>query len=84
MVTARRTDADGENDAWEFTGLIHRDANAASTTLDALQANQIGSTSWSVAVTADTTNGGIGVNVTGQNSKTIRWTCVCHIYRVSE
>lgn len=84
MVTARRTDIDGENDAWEFTGLIHRDANAASTTLDALQSNQIGATGWSVAVTADTTNGGIGVSVTGETSKTIRWVCVCHIYRVSE
>jgi hypothetical protein len=84
MVTARRSDADGENDAWEFTGLIHRDANAASTTLDALQSNQIGSTGWGVAVTADTTNGGIAVNVTGQSSKSIHWTCICQISIISE
>lgn len=76
LVAARRTDATGENDAWEFTGLIHRDANAASTTLDALQANQIGSTSWSVAVDADTTNGTLRVRVTGEAAKTIRWNAV--------
>ena len=72
-VVARRIDADGENDAWEFNGLIHRDANAASTTLDAVQVNQIGATAWSVAVDADTTNGSLRFRVAGENAKTIYW-----------
>jgi hypothetical protein len=73
LLVARRTDADGENDAWEFNGLIHRDANAASTSLDALQENQIGATAWAVAVDADTTNGSLRIQVTGEAAKTIRW-----------
>ena len=72
LVCARRTDA-SENDGWEFTGLIHRDANAASTSLDEIQQNQIGSTSWSVSVDADTTNGSLRIRVTGQAAKTVKW-----------
>ena len=72
MLTARRTDA-SENDGWEIIGLIHRDANAASTTLDAVQINQIGSTSWGVAVTANTTSGDLRFTVTGEAGKNIRW-----------
>lgn len=72
-VTARRTDSDGENDGWEFKGLIHRDANAASTTLDALQVNQIGATGWAADITADTSGGGVKVTLTGETGKTIRW-----------
>ncbi len=73
LVVARRTDADGENDAWEITGLIHRDANAASTTLDASQINQIGATAWACSVSADTTNGALQIDVTGAAAKTIQW-----------
>lgn len=76
-VVARRTDADGENDAWEFKGLIHRDANAASAAIDALQANQIGATAWAVDVDADTTNGSLRLRFTGATAKTIR--CVASI-----
>lgn len=84
LVSARRSDADGENDGWEFKGLIHRDANAASTTLDALQANQIGATAWAVAVDSDTTNGSLRVRVTGENAKTIRWCATIYTTEVSE
>lgn len=84
LVSARRSDADGENDGWEFKGLIHRDANAASTTLDALQANQIGATAWAVAVDADTTNGSLRVRVTGENAKTILWCATIYTTEVSE
>ena len=84
LVSARRTDADGENDAWEFTGLIHRDANAASTTLDALQENHIGSTEWSVSVDADTTNGSLRIQATGAASKTIRWCATIQTTEVTE
>ena len=73
MVVARRTDADGENDAWKIEGLAHRDANAASTVVDAVQLNQIGPTAWSVAVDADTTNGAVRFYVTGESAKNIDW-----------
>jgi len=84
QVIARRTDADGENDAWEIKGLIYRDANAASTTLGPLQLNQIGATGWSVDVDADTTNGSLRIRVTGESAKTIRWAATITTTEVSE
>ena len=64
--------------AWSIEGAIMRGANAASTVLiDTPSVNRVacsaGATAWVVAVTADTTNGGIRVTVTGVASTTIRW-----------
>jgi hypothetical protein len=64
--------------AWSFEGAIMRGANAASTVLiGAPVVNRIaasaGATAWTIAVTADTTNGGLAVTVTGAASTTIRW-----------
>jgi Head domain of trimeric autotransporter adhesin len=84
LVAARRTDADGENDAWQIKGLIYRDANAASTTLGPLQLNQIGATSWAVDVDADTTKGSLRIRVTGESAKTIRWAATITTTEVSE
>jgi len=81
IVTARRADADGENDGFEFKGLIHQNALASSTAIDALQMNQIGATAWSVDVQADTTNGAILIKVTGATSKTISWKA--HLYKTA-
>jgi hypothetical protein len=83
IVSARRTDA-SENDAWEFTGLIYRDANAASTTMGPLQENHIGSTAWVVSVDADTTNGSLRVRVTGEAAKTIRWVATIQTTEVGQ
>jgi len=71
--------ADGA--AWSFEGAIMRGANAASTVLIGTPmlnrvavANGTGaSTTWVVALTADTSNGGLAVTVTGVASTTIRW-----------
>jgi len=84
QVIARRTDADGEHDAWEIKGLIYRDANAASTTLGPLQLNQISATAWAVDVGADTTNGSLRIRVTGESAKTIRWAATITTTEVSE
>ena len=66
--------------AWEFTGAIMRGANAASTVLMGTPvinrvAATAGATAWAIAITADTTNGGLAVTVTGAASTTIRWVC---------
>ena len=66
--------------AWSIEGAIMRGANAASTVLiDTPSVNRVacsaGATAWVVAVTADTTNGGLAVTVTGVASTTIRWVC---------
>ena len=64
--------------AWSIEGAIMRGANAASTVLiDTPSVNRVaasaGATAWSIAITADTTNGGIAVTVTGVAATTIRW-----------
>jgi hypothetical protein len=76
---AARTAA-GDTSSWKFEGAIKRGANAASTTLVAavtptVIAQDAGASSWVLAITADTTNGGIAVTVTGAAATTIRWVC---------
>lgn len=70
--------AAGDTSSWKFEGAIKRGANAASTTLVAavtptVIAQDAGASAWVLAITADTTNGGIKVEVTGQAATTIRW-----------
>jgi hypothetical protein len=69
----------GNSAMWSFEGGIKRGANAASTTLIQSVINPVavdsGASTWIVALSADTTNGGLAVTVTGQASTTIRWVC---------
>lgn len=70
----------GDTRAWTFEGVIKRGATAASTALvGSVSLNTIayntGALAWTVAITADTTNGGIKVEVTGAAATTIRWVC---------
>jgi hypothetical protein len=64
---------------WSFEGGIKRGASAAATTLIQSVINPVaadaGASSWIVALSADTTNGGLAVTVTGQAATTIRWVC---------
>jgi hypothetical protein len=76
---AARTAA-GDTSSWKFEGAIKRGANAASTVLVAavtpiVIAQDVGAVTWVLAITADTTNGGIAVTVTGAAATTIRWEC---------
>ena len=59
--------------------LISRDANAASTVVEGSQTigtdiKTAGASGWDVAITADTTNGGMLITVTGAAATTINWT----------
>jgi hypothetical protein len=68
----------GTTSGWKFEGVIKRGANAASTALVAavtptVIAQDVGAVTWVLAITADTTNGGIAVTVTGAAATTIRW-----------
>ena len=70
----------GNAKAWSFEGAIERGANAASTTIVGTVilntiAQDAGASTWIIAITADTTNGGLRVTVTGQLATTIRWVC---------
>lgn len=68
----------GDTKGWYVEGVIKRGANAASTALvgtpsaTSLYADT-GAATWSIAVTADTTNGGLAITVTGAAATTIRW-----------
>ena len=70
----------GDTARWTINGAIKRGANAASTAMVGtatvtMTHNDAGAAAWVVAVTADTTNGGIKVEVTGAAATTIRWVC---------
>ena len=72
--------AAGNTARWTIDGAIKRGANAASTVMVGtptvtMTHNDAGAAAWVVAVTADTTNGGISVTVTGALATTIRWVC---------
>lgn len=72
--------AAGNTARWTIDGAIKRGANAASTTMVGTPTVTMthfdaGAATWVVAVTADTTNGGIAVTVTGAAATTIRWVC---------
>ena len=75
LIVARQQAADGTaSAAWKVEGLIRREANAASTTLVASTVTAIDNTpAWTLALSADTTNGGLKVEATGAASTDIRW-----------
>lgn len=77
-IVARQS-ATGDAAAWSFDAACKRTANAASTALlgtptVTLLGADAGAAAWAVAIVADTTNGGLSVQVTGEAAKTIVWT----------
>jgi hypothetical protein len=70
----------GNTKGWTIEGVIKRGANAASTALVGTPTvtslyGDAGAATWAIAVTADTTNGGLRVTFTGQAATTIRTVC---------
>ena len=68
----------GNTKGWYIEGVIKRGANAASTALVGTPTvmsayADAGAVTWAITATADTTNGGLAITVTGQASTTIRW-----------
>ena len=74
-VVARQQASGGTaSAAWKIEGLIRREANAASTTLVASTVTAIDNTpGWTLALSADTTNGGLKIEATGAAATNIRW-----------
>lgn len=63
---------------WKFEGVIKRGVGVGTTALVAavtptVIAQDVAAATWVLAITADTTNGGIAVTVTGAAATTIRW-----------
>ena len=70
----------GNTKGFTIEGVIKRGANAASTALVGTPTvtstyADAGASTWAIAVTADTTNGGLRVTFTGQAATTIRTVC---------
>jgi hypothetical protein len=74
-VVARQQASGGTaSAAWKVEGLIRREANAASTVLVASTVTAIDNTpGWTLALSADTTNGGLKIEATGAAATNIRW-----------
>ena len=74
-VVARQQAAGGtQSAAWKIEGLIRREGTAASTTLVASTVTAISNVpGWTLALSADTTNGGLAVTATGAAATNIKW-----------
>lgn len=84
MVTARRTDANGESAFYRFEGCIDNNAGTTALVGSVVSATPIEDTAgWACAVTADDTNDALIITVTGENAKTINWVARAHIVQVT-
>lgn len=74
-VVARQSAAGGTaSAAWKVEGLIRREGSAGTTTLVASTVTAISNVpGWTLALTADTTNGGLAITATGAAATNIRW-----------
>ena len=68
----------GNTKAWTLEGAIKRGAGVGTTAIvgtvtTTIVAADAGTSAWTVTATADTTNGGLAITVTGQAATTIRW-----------
>lgn len=76
-VLGRRTDAVSEGCAFQFVGLVNRNSNSSTTALIGAPQKTIvarSNTSWDAAISADTVNGGVSVQVVGTEFAQIEWT----------
>lgn len=77
QVIGRRTDANDEGAAFEFKLAMDRNTGAASTAVIGADLKTIvaddSAGAWDADVSADTTNGSLKIEVTGESGKTIRW-----------
>lgn len=68
------TNAGTDSAAWKVEGLIRRESTASTTVLVSSTVTAISNTpSWGLALSADTTNGGLKIEATGQASRNLRW-----------
>ena len=83
-IVAREQAADGTDcAAWRVEGLIRREGSASTTTLVNSATTVLDNTpSWGMALSADTTNGCLKIQVTGAASTDIRWVATIHTSEV--
>ena len=70
--------------AWKVEGLIRREGSAGTTVLVNSTTTVLDNTpSWGMALSADTTNGGLKIEVTGAASTNIRWVATINTSEVT-
>jgi len=84
-IIARQQAADGTAcAAWKVEGLIRREANASTTVLVNSAITVLDNTpNWGLAISADTTNGCLKLQVTGAASTDIRWVATINTSEVT-
>ena len=74
IVARQKTSEGTASAAWKVEGLIRREANAGTTVLVNSATTVLDNTpSWGMALTANTSHGGLAITVTGAASTNIRW-----------
>ena len=87
-VIARENSAQTNDFAvWEIKGGAVRAGSASTTALGSYNINKIsestGAANWSIALSADTTNGAVAITVTGEASHSIRWVATVNTTEVT-
>jgi len=87
IIARQQASAGSDYASWEIKGALLRDANAASTVLGNGIKNKLyasaGASAWDIALTADTTNGGLAITVTGAAATNIRWVATVNTSEVT-
>lgn len=85
IVVARQKAANGTaSAAWKVEGLIRREGSAGTTTLVASTVTAISNVpGWTLALSADTTNGGLAITATGAAATNIRWVATINTSEVT-
>lgn len=84
-IVARQKAANGTaSAAWKVEGLIRREAGAGTTTLVASLVTPISNVPlWTLALSADTTNGGLAITATGAAATNIYWVATINTSEVT-
>jgi len=84
IVAREQASAGTDCAAWKIEGLIRREGSAGTTVLVNSATTVIDNTpSWGLALSADTTNGGLKIEVTGAAATNIRWVATIHTSEVT-
>jgi len=84
IVARQQASAGTASAAWKVEGLIRREGSAGTTVLVNSATTVLDNTpGWGLALSADTTNGGLKVEATGAASTNIRWVATIHTSEVT-
>ena len=85
IIVARQQASQGTaSAAWKIEGLIRREGSAGTTVLVNSATNVLDNTpAWGMALTANTTRGGLAITVTGAAATNIRWVATINTSEVT-